>query len=578
MRITRLVFENYLAFKNKTEINNLRQINYFIGKNGVGKTNIKNSFPVFRQLFSDSWKPNQSDYYDNIIDSKLRLGFELEINENEMVTLIENHRSRLSELKIVDEQLSNSFKIQYNVEFYQQNKQKETWKIIDKDGTKYVVLDLLLNESHKKIYYRQIDQIVIDICNLTSPTIEYKPINNRSTNIANIWPELQLFLINQFELVYMNNDRMVVPSASAQEHHGIPINGQHFVNYHNTIFANDDDRIRDYVEDISKLSNKTITKVKSVPIKQNVKLKIREQGSKTERNFEQLGSGQKDMLLFPNIRHVQNSLCIEEPELHKHPSAQKQTLEIIKNIASKTPDMQFFIETHSPIFTGTSNNEATILLIKSSEGYTQIVDIDADNIEIIRQELGINYSDVFDHDYFLFVEGSSEFRAFPIIAKTLEYNIDQVKCWNIGGSSNTKYLDFLLEHIAKTKRKIAIILDNDDGTKSTINKLLKTRLIQRENIRVLEKSFEDTFTSEQIEIGLSKTMCRKSANNITKEQLDKLRKTSRVSNILKDYECPKPDLAVHLANQITKGNVCDNDFAKYIKEFLQDIFNLQHIS
>ena len=142
MRITRLVFENYRTFKNKTEINNLRQINYFIGKNGVGKTNIKNSFQVFRQLFSDSWKPNQSDYYDNIIDSKLRLGFELEINENEVVKLIENHRGRLDKLKIVDEQLSNSFKIQYIVEFYQQNKQKETWKIIDKDGTEYVMFDL----------------------------------------------------------------------------------------------------------------------------------------------------------------------------------------------------------------------------------------------------------------------------------------------------------------------------------------------------------------------------------------------------------------------------------------------------
>ena len=583
MKLTKLVFKNYKTFKNTIEIDNFNQINYFIGQNGVGKSNIQQSFKIFHNIFSGGWTPKPLDYYAMNDQSTLSLGFETRLSRQYFTKLTKQYLDKVDKLETTCSQLlTDNIKIRYHVEFSQMKKINEILELIDATGIQHILYEMTyVNQSYVQ-QSKNIGTVIMNISNSTQspPDQQESPNEIPSTNMHRVWPELVDQLRNFFNVEYMSNTRHVVDSQQLSECRTIPTNGANFAAYHQTITLHGDSRIRSYQENISKLSNGHIKKVKAIPKDSQAVLRIEENSLPTELEFSQLSSGQKDLLMFPNLEELKsNIVCIEEPEIHQHANSQKQILELIKSVANQKPNIQFFIESHSPVFTGSDDGESTFLISKTDDA-SHAIQITKPNMNIIRQELGISYADVFDHDCFLFVEGESEYNAFEIIAKTLGYNTYKaVRCWNLDGNGNAKNLHPLLTYIKQSQRKICLILDNDAGTKNIVDKLLKDHLIEKSMSYVLEKSFEDTFTNQQVMDAVLK-MCnrRSTACNITMGDLNERGKNNRVDKILKHKlgnKLYKPLLAKMLAEQITKENYNDNKFAKTVKDILQNKFKLK---
>ena len=581
MKLTKLIFENYRTFKSRVEIEDLDQINYFIGQNGVGKSNIHKSFEIFHAILTSQWVPSTSDYYGLDDESTLLLGFEVRLKNSDVADLIEKYLHTLNELEIDRlRSLTDGIKIRYRVEFSQKKKTSELLEIVGTDETTHALYEITYKEGSHELQSNNIETLIGDISKSVHSAPSYEKTSGEilSTRALQAWPELADRLRDFFNIEYIRNTREVQDTQKSVEQTTIPTNGKNFAAYHYTITLHGDERILHYQKNVCKLSGGNIESVKTFPKGSTIALKIQERSLPQPLDFNQLSSGRKEIIMFPHIQELNsNIVCIEEPEMHQHANLQKEILDLIKSVVEQNTDIQFFIETHSPVFTGHSSNESTFLILKADDGVVSTIKITDANVNILRQELGISYADVFDHDYFLFVEGASEHIAFEIIAKTLGYNVDKkIKCWNLEGNGNAKNLPPLLTYIKQTNRKICLILDNDHDVEYMVNKLSENQLIESSMAHVLDKSFEDAFTSEQIVTAVS-TICREM--NISRwpslEEIEGYRKNKTISKILNPiFHGPsyKPKLARELAVQITEENCNDNQFCRIIKDTLQNRF------
>ena len=185
-------------------------------------------------------------------------------------------------------------------------------------------------------------------------------------------------------------------------------------------------------------------------------ISVKEDGLENPTDYAMLSSGQNQMAFFANLlpNILPSLVMIEEPELHLHAKAQKKLLQFIHEYLT---DKQFIIETHSPIFVNVGDVESTFLVTKS-DGATKVVPIDESNVDRIRLEMGISYSDYFDNDFLCVVEGDSEHIALPIFAKKMGYETGiGFGWWNLHGYGNVKNLKALLEYLNSSDRKIFFV-------------------------------------------------------------------------------------------------------------------------
>lgn len=130
------------------------------------------------------------------------------------------------------------------------------------------------------------------------------------------------------------------------------------------------------------------------------------------------GVGQVLAMLYVVLtsRHPR-TIIIDEPQSFLHPGAVRKLFEVL----AQYPQHQYIITTHSPTAVTAANPQTLLLISKEGEEST-IEQIDATEYRDIRRylaEVGARLSDVFGYDNILWVEGPTEERAFPEIAKRL---------------------------------------------------------------------------------------------------------------------------------------------------------------
>ena len=558
MILKKLIFGHYCSYKEIIEVGEFTHINFLIGKNGSGKSSLLKCFNIFHNLFNNNFIIGDKDIYDSDSTKNLTLGFKIDITSAESTELLQQFPK--------SESFADIKTIHYELQYRQPQIKTEFFKIYDVDG------EMLT------LYGLNRDQDTESITDLDAFFQGYSgPMRNQTpspeSNIYQFlskWNSLLIKLQTFFNVKMIKNTRSISSSSTLQQNESVPINGENFASWLNTASSDYTDTEPKYAQNISELSDKNITKVKSPNFEQMAKLQINMLGLTSSLEFDQLSSGEKQQVHFAIIPEIKTTdiLCIEEPELHLHASAQQSLLDVLKKY-SKDTTTQLFIESHSPIFVGCESNESTCLFSKKNST-TNTLMIDKSNIKTIKRELGINYAHVFDSDYFLFVEGDSERHAFNILQKKMNYE-KYVTCWVIGGYDKTNQLEFLLDYLNKSGREKLIILDNHDGC-NDIKQKLTSKLIKDDEFIILNKSFEDTF-DKQVILDVVKNLYGDEAFTLidkkydSNEHINKLLE-SEIDGTKHQKKYQKKEFAAALANTITQENINSNDFGRAVNDFL----------
>ena len=447
--------------------------------------------------------------------------------------------------------------IRYKVTFNNKRIQEVTLEVTDRQNVFTPFATIRLDDSGYNLSVPNVDLDKQRISVVSSDDSRFLPDNpdgilNKFSQISGVPLSVMKKLLNECAIV--NNKREPHRSVEAHEASNMKLDGSNMPNEINSLKRSEHSRLDNILMKVSSGSIKEI----DVRMKErhNV-ITVSEDGLENPSDHDRLSSGQKQMTFFSNLltKITSRLVMIEEPELHMHSKAQKELLQLFRECAT---DKQFIIETHSPIFANAGDNESTFLVTKS-DGGTEVIPIDESNMERIRLEMGIAPADYFDNDCLCIVEGDSEHVSLPVFARRMGYETGiGFEWWNLGGYGNIKNLKALLKYMNSSNRKIFLLLDKNNEAEKHIDDLVGQNLIKSEMYHILDKSFEDLFSSKHL-IEITKELA--SQKNIQFElsidDLNALRENRQVDKILEEHwktnnqmrDYPKKELAEKLAER-----------------------------
>lgn len=120
-----------------------------------------------------------------------------------------------------------------------------------------------------------------------------------------------------------------------------------------------------------------------------------------------LGAGLQQVVLIALtiVTTEADVICIDEPELHIHPGAQRELL----NLMSTVDDKSFFLATHSNHFLDYEVDNKKIYQLVNVDNRTKVtVSVGYDDVAKILDDLGIRASEIYQANGIIWVEGPSD--------------------------------------------------------------------------------------------------------------------------------------------------------------------------
>jgi len=569
MYLRGLSLQNFRSFRDETNFENLKNLIILIGPNGAGKSNFLKALTYLRNIFNGQEQPFADIVFDHDTSKKISVKIEWELTIPERQQIISRiDDSKFHVFKNVDLEKNQIFKfIKFNVVIEKNLVENEQLYFSDEKGNPI----LYISGTLKGNQYRY-EGIILDeyfsqnnsLSNLSSTsriTIlngskSNRPLNGISGNKHNKFDNLFQNFFEQMKLFPAH--RAAQTSLKSGEDHNLEGNGSNLVRVLNTKYVNSPQEFNRINEVFQKLSRNA--KISSPLRGDQVTVDIKEDGLSKNTNINDMSTGfEQSLILLSGVETSgENQLiCIEEPEIHLHSDSQR---ELFNAIREKAKTHQFIITTHSPIFTTIEENVKTFLISKL-EGYSLIYEIkDKENLKIIKEQLGLRHSDIYDNDAVIFIEGESEYQAFPIVSESLGFLQDgSYKLFNLKGRGNLKNIKQLLDYLQDSDRNLYLILDNNSEVKNDVNDLDRAGYIPKNNIHILEKDFEDLFESDRIIRALKKVYNGKTEIKLSKEDLEQQRQSKKVAKIVDEYlqqnhslPLTKPALAKELAQDISE--------------------------
>ncbi len=580
MKIHWIAFENFRSFKEKAELANIKPVSIFVGPNNAGKSNVIEMLSFIRGMAMGSWSRRYDDLVYDKNNKNIHVEIELELTEDERRKIF----SFMPNLNLLAAQVNFStdgiFKyIKYSAQIGRQRCVAEDLYITDQ------------NKAYVHIIHHQWTQgnsiMESTIANFnglgTSPTLNQisglqPAVKNQAGTDAfgfltpMVNPNEPVYQITSMLVPFLQNIRIFGPYRKANvrvggsEQNRMDETGSNVVGVMTTIIGADTDEF----SRIMGIYKEIVGGIKTVnvPLVGNEHtLRVREDGLNSQIDFANMSVGlhQALILVFAIEKAGENeTICIEEPEIHLHASAQKRLFRYIRQQCRKN---QFFITTHSSIFTSIDDDVGTYLVTKPKAN-SQIVLIDKEkDLRFIKQQLGIRNSDVFGSDYVIFVEGDSEEYAFPIVAGALGYDDvgtdmgKKIRLINLDGNGIIPKLWQFLNYLKTSDTEVFVIADGDKKVHSALDGFVQEDLLQKDHTKVWEKEFEDEFESKRIMDAMKKLSNKNHfAFDMELAHLDAEKSSGKkVADILQKYlyektqpDLNKPELAQQLAYDIVE--------------------------
>lgn len=574
MKIISLSMENFRSFQKETQISSIKPVSLIIGPNMAGKSNIFEALEFLRGLVQGKPLRLIPDYFYDKLAPILKLSVEIELNDEERKDIF----SLLPDPEIIkkfDLEKEKIFQFfRYHVE-------------VDKNG---IAIELLFTSDKKGDFvtliqsdYRggEIESIRLDTSfervflsdskegdkqkNGLEVTVRTKANTFTMFHHGGGYPEN--FIAEKIKKLF-SGIRIVPayrkPNPRMQFAHTgtLADDLSDLVNFMNTLQSTTP---KDFVK-ISTLFTEIIDEAEDViappkPTNEIVAL-MTEKGLRNKIELENMSTGSQQLLgliFLVETAKTGEIICIEEPEIHLNATPQRKLLDIIKN---KSKTNQIFITSHSSIFVEKSDICNTYMVLKKEDGSHAALINEENDLKLLKHILGIRNSDVFGnhHDYVLFVEGDSEFVAFPLIAKAIGFDEigNEIQLTNLKGSGKVQRLELLLRYLKNSKIESFLIADKDKDVSKKINDFVREDLIVGKNTEIWsEGEFEDIFSSKRIIDCFNKIVARQNISiTLSEEELSKERRKRKVADILgeklqeKWSDLVKPELAKELAFSI----------------------------
>ncbi|MFC1786883.1 ATP-dependent endonuclease [Halobacteriota archaeon] len=486
MKIKKIHIKNFKSLKD-VEIDDVGDLNIFIGKNNSGKSNIIGALLFLSDIAGKQLSEvfNEHGQYEEIVfgkyvDDEIIFDMEFAISDKDISTLFSKLQLGVSQERFKKYILN---KVRYFIKLKKEHGiQQEEIYIYPGQETLYA--KGFMNEKGR--YEHQIIEdftlgIKKEEWNLISfgegspPTSILRAPTNHSPirleeNLLVLLREF-IFGFNQLnpvrespEVLGIQGVFQLKPDAS-----NLPQVLNSIASSNRRVFDEITESAGDIIEKINEI------RASIIEATQNTHISIVEPPfDNTEFKWKNIASGTKEILYLTTLLHTTpkgSVLMIEEPEIHLHPDAIRKLLSLTEKICERD-EKQILITTHSPILTNGSSFGKTSLVTKI-EGVTDVASLASDNFDKISAELGIRKSDIFQSDAIVLVEGESDKRILNIWADTLGLNIDKynIEIMSVGGKDSMKfYANASAFKVSKTPFKV--ILDNDGNDPETIKRKL----------------------------------------------------------------------------------------------------------
>ena len=561
MRLRGITLANFKSCSGKIEIP-LGRITYLVGPNGAGKSNVLEGIQKIADMLAEGKHvPEPDEYFDNDDDNDMEIGATFELSDKEQHRFIRQQaRIPLVAKNNLGPDMPFRFIKYVATPNYNTHLKDEIW--LSTDGYKLELFARVRRTGNKFILDRRNIEKSFGASRLPPMT---STSHDNPIHIGELFSLIDSSLLTSIQIMFramrfVETDRRIPATVPAKESHEISPTGKNLPNE-----LNDRPRAEQVAFDeiLAVITHGDPMGVEPRAVGSDLVLAAHEKGLTRRSRHTDLGSGQLQTLILCWQTFQQDSaiVVLKEPELHMHAGWQKRMLGMIRQKSARD-NIQFIIETHSPVFLGTGDDE-NVLLVSKSEGRTSIVRIAPENMRLIREELGISHADALYNTRVLFVEGESEFAALPIFWRALRSDLGpSPSLFSLGGAGNTKHLRLILEYLKDDDRRFFAILDHHDDALSHVEGL-QPDLLPHGGLYILKGSFEDEFTSGQI-ARAANNLAKKAGLDLrlTHEELDATGSKDGMIKAVKrrwfevgGASLNKADLAAELARLCGKDNI-----------------------
>lgn len=560
IRIVRAQFSNFLSFKQSFQFDQLDPITILVGPNNAGKTNIIRAFKFYQSILHASIAREQIPDMEEFFNKENKLH-----NDRSLDILVEY---RIDDSSIFPTPLTVSHSIRFN-----SHGKFDSERMIFGKGSNALETCIIFkkeSEGDNNSYFEQEPSLISEF--ITG----YNPNNFQSSNPEGHFTKKDLTRFQPFTLRddfdSSANKIIEIIKNFIKKWIFIPANRYTELLDQNTVL---DPNGRNVEVILSKWTSTkrtptdgflkniiSIFGIKDINFSEDGRRIILSDNDNIEVTLDKYGSGfEQFLIMFHRFfeMYVKDTIVfLEEPEVHLHPLLQRKLLQILIRSSKFN---QFIITTHSTIFCRYQVGVIKPFLIKKQNFESKIKEINSELMDEIKFALGHVNSDLFGYNAVLFVEGTTEEKSIPLLAKNLDIDIvnDGIRIVNSESYGNLVQIKNIIDLLKDTGTKVYALYDNHRKTQGKLEQIQKT-LLKSEHLE-LQKDFEYSFGSNIISDTIEYLLKEK---GFTLTQKEKSSLENDLGNINKNtYEVARNFCSQRTGEKLTKTELAEN-MAKYL--------------